>query len=174
MRDASLFLIGTLVFIVSCSDDTVTAGLTGPGTVTPAAATVINDHVINEPFTLEDWFVDCANGGVGEFVDFRGTITGVLHITISDNRFTGVFTGALRLRGEGESTGDTYLFRDAGVSIQSNSLVNGQLMHTAAFTTTNIAPGPGNNVIFRVTVHTTRTANGEITADVVNVSAECR
>ena len=83
-------------------------------------------------------------------------------------------TGNLRLSGEGLSMGDHYLLRNVFASTENQNLFNGRLSHTAADTTASIAPGPGNNTSFHLQIHFTRNANGEVTVDVVNFSAECR
>ncbi len=71
MRFRALFPICALVLMVSCSDDTVT---TDPGALTGAAATVTNEHVVNEAFEFEELFIPCANGGAGELVNFTGVL----------------------------------------------------------------------------------------------------
>jgi hypothetical protein len=175
MRYSSLFLIGTLVFIVSCSDDTVATGPTGPGTLARAAATVTNQVVVNEPFGLQGEFIPCADGGAGEFVDFTGFFSGTVHFTINGNRLAGHFNGLARLRGEGESTGDKYEFINAIQDAFSGSLVNGQFSETIAGNAAIIGQGAGNNLLLGpLTIHLTVNANGEVTAEVERFSFECR
>jgi hypothetical protein len=115
-------------------------------------------------------FVPCAAGGAGEFVSLSGTLHELIHVTIDAN-------GAFHLkfldqpqgvRGIGQTSGAVY--RGTG-GTQS-------LSNTNPFTFVNnfrvIGPGPNNNFLVHEIFHITVNANGELTTNPVNFSAECR
>jgi hypothetical protein len=177
MRYASLFLIGTLVFIVSCSDDTVTASPTGPEALTAAAASVTNVVTVNEdPWGGPvDYFVPCANGGAGEVVRFSELHSGTFHVTISANRVTMHGNGSHRLRGAGLSTGDQYQNTYTAQWNFSGSLINGQfseLVINVHDVTTG--PGPGNNFLVHATYRVIVNANGDVTVERDDFRIECK
>jgi hypothetical protein len=122
-------------------------------------------------------FVPCANNGAGEPVLISGTLHILQHQTISD-------AGHLQVKfhfqpqgasGVGLTTGDTY--RATGVTQQT---VTADLTDGAPqeFTFINnfriVGQGPDNNLLVHQTIHITVNANGELTAEVVNTSVECR
>lgn len=161
--------------LLACGD--TARGPTGPdpsaGPLFSASTSITNDQV---PFA-QIAFVPCANNGAGEPVLISGTLHVLIHQTISD-------AGHLQFKvhfqpqgasGVGLTTGDTY--RATGVTQQTQTvdLTDGAPQE---FTFINnfriIGKGPDNNLLVHQTVHFTVNANGEVTAEVVNTSVECR
>jgi hypothetical protein len=121
-------------------------------------------------FTL---FIPCAAGGAGEDVHITGTLHDMYHFTLDD---TGgyhlvLLTQPMGVTGVGMTTGDVY--RGTGGNIEQfdgnieelNTLVNNFRI---------IGPGPDNNFTVHETYHFTINANGEVTAEVANLSADCK
>lgn len=75
--------------------------------------------------------------------------------------------------GVGLVSGDTY--HATGVT-QEEFNINGPLPITDTFINNFriIGQGPDNNLLVHTTIHITINANGELTADVVNATVECR
>ncbi len=118
--------------------------------------------------------VPCANGGAGELVVLGGTIHLVFHTTVNNDRVQViVHANPQGVTGTGQVTGDIY--RGVGatqiVDISRSGLPR---VFTVANTFNIIGPGPGNNLLIHDTLHMTVNANGEPTANVTNVSLECR
>ena len=172
MRPISQLMIAILFSTASCSDD---AASTGPLAPALASTAVTRDIVINQPFEIPGWFIPCVNGGAGELVDFTGTLSGVAHVTVNDNRFVGRVSVITRLEGVGESTGQHYHFRDMIASGQSEALLTEQVSYTAAFATVITTAGPLNNLLVRGTRHLTLGPNGEFRANFDNFTfSECK
>jgi hypothetical protein len=161
--------------LLACGD--AARGPTGPGPLTgpllSASTAITNDQVSFAQVA----FVPCANNGAGEPVLISGTLHVLIHETISDAgqaqfKFHFQPQGA---SGVGLTTGDTY--RATGVTQQTTTvdLTDGAPLE---FTFINnfriIGRGRDNNLLVHLTVHITVNANGELTAEVVNTSAECR
>jgi hypothetical protein len=169
MRYGSLFLIGTLVFIVSCSDDTVPTGPTAPKAPMVAAASVTTE-VFNEPFGYVPSLWPCT----GEVVEFNGVVSGVRHTTINGNRIIDNVTRVLRLQGEGLSTGNTYRLVNPLAVTFSGSLINGQFSASFVGQFLITSQGPGNNLVSPVVGHVTVNANGDVTIELEKFGDECR
>ena len=173
MPSASPLLIGALVFIVSCSDDTLNSDPTGPGTMTLDAAAVTNDVTVNEPF---DFLVDnpCAADGAGEVIEFTGFAHTLFHFTINGSRVSMTALVQFHISGVGLSTGDQYQSTQAIHFAESGSLVNGQFLTTFVGNAEVTGPGPGNNMYFPATLHVTVNANGEVTAEISKGDFVCK
>ena len=136
-----------------------------------ATTTTTNEFV---PFA-QLAFVPCANGGAGELVLIEGTLHIQSHTTINKNRVSlKIHFQPQGATGTGLTTGDTY--HATGVTQEHDSLpITGG---AANFTFINnfrvIGPGPDNNLLVKQTVHVTVNANGEVTSEVDNTSAECQ
>jgi hypothetical protein len=173
MRYGSLFLIGTLVFIVSCSDNTVTTGPTGPEVPMAAAANVTTEVIVNQPFDLLD-LNPCANDGAGELIEYAGFAHIVSTVVINGNRVVLSALNQFHLSGVGVTTGDKYQVTQAVQFGTRGSLVNGQLVEKFVGHATVTGPGPGNNMYFPTTIHITVNANGEVTAEVLLGDFVCK
>jgi hypothetical protein len=161
--------------LLACGD--AGRGPTGPGPLTApllqASTLIINDQI---PFA-QPVFVPCANNGAGEVVLISGTLHVLIHQTISDAGH-----GQLKLHfqpqgasGVGLTTGDTYRATGVTQQMETVDLTDGA---PATFTFINnfriIGPRRDNNLLVHQNVHFTVNANGELTAEVINTSVECR
>jgi hypothetical protein len=122
-------------------------------------------------------FVPCANGGAGEFVQLSGELHVLFHVSISDS-------GQLTIKehfqpqgatGVGLTTGDTYQATGVTQGITTVDTVDGFPFETTFVNNFRIiGHGLDNNLLVHTTFHVTVNANGEVTAEVVNTSVECR
>lgn len=120
-------------------------------------------------------FIPCANGGAGESVTISGDLHILITTTINDNtlHLTQHFQPQ-GLTGVGSVTGDKY--QGTGVTRQDVN-VNGIVFPFNTTFVNNfriIGQGQGNNFLVHQTVHTTVNANGDVTADILNTSMECK
>jgi hypothetical protein len=171
MRYAPLFLIGTLVFTASCSDETGTTGPTTAGTMTAAAATVTNEVLVNESFGFSG-YSPCAVGA--EFVEFTGFFSGTVHYTINGNMVAGHINGVARLTGEAQSTGTKYEYINAIANPFTESLVNGQASFSFVGKTAIIAQGQDEDWFVSPVFHATINAKGEVTVEVERYEEVCK
>jgi hypothetical protein len=121
-------------------------------------------------FTL---FIPCALDGAGEDVHITGTLHDMYHFTMDD---TGgyhlvLLTQPMGVKGVGLTSGDVY--QGTGGNIEQ---FEGNIEELSTFVNNFriIGPGPGNNFTVHETYHFTINANGEVTAEVANLSADCK
>jgi hypothetical protein len=132
------------------------------------SAVVTNDRV---PFSLVA-FVPCANGGAGELVLVEGTLHVLVTETVNDNHVSfKIHFQPQGATGIGLTTGDTY--HATGVTQEHVSIGPG-LNDTFVNNFRIIGEGPDNNLLVHQLIHLTINANGEVTADIVSSSVECR
>ena len=143
---------------------------------TSARAQAITNTVnVEEPIDLPV-FVPCANGGAGDIVILSGTIHIQAHVTVDARNGLHEHTvvNFNDVSGVGLLTGRTY----RGVGVQhfefSDNGPTLQLEGTSENSFQAIGQGPGNNLIFHVLLHQTVNSNGDFTAEVVNVTADCK
>jgi hypothetical protein len=121
-------------------------------------------------------FVPCAAGGAGELVDLSGRLHIMINFTINGNNVSGVAHFQPQgISGIGETTGDKY--QGTGVTKDSSfklSFQNGQASQTFVNNFRIIGQGPGNNLLIHEVAHITFNANGTVTVDHDNFSAQCR
>ena len=119
-------------------------------------------------------FVPCANGGAGELVLIEGTLHVLTHVTINGNEanIKEQFQpqGAT---GVGLTSGDTYQAVGGTKFHDTIPLTGGAQTFTLVNNFRLIGPGPGNNFQVHQNVHVTVNANGEVTTEIDNSSAEC-
>ena len=154
------------VFAVGCDQSAATALLEPPG----IRAAILFIGELERPF---DFFIPCANGGVGEVVEgtekFGFLVTETTdgaggthhHLTFEDRGTSGV----------GQITGDVY--RRVGATVETINFDRIPFEETALFIFDFRAPGRGNDFKIHELVHVTVTANG-VTADVDNLTVECK
>ena len=131
------------------------------------------DHFIVD-FTLEE-FVECANNGAGEVVEFSGQLHILVVSNVNNQRISGfAHFQPMGLQGRGQSTG--YLYNATGVSMErfNGSFVNGQSTSTFINNYRLVGQRPGNNVLIHQTIHVTFNSNGEATASVDQTSVDCK
>jgi hypothetical protein len=120
-------------------------------------------------------FIPCANGGVGEQVQLSGDLHILISTTITDTtlHLTQHFQPQ-GVTGVGLVTGDKY--QATGVT-RTDMNTNGTPFPFNTTLVNNfriIGQGRGNNFLVHATVHTTVSANGDVTAEVNNTSTECK
>jgi hypothetical protein len=121
------------------------------------------------------FYVDCANDGLGEFVNLEGTVNQVYHVTYSEGGTVNIVsrTNTQGLRGTGETTGDKY----QGLLIQQYHLNIGQNGLPYVYTSSDryrfTGQGPGNNFTLELRQHVTINANGDVTATVDDYEVTC-
>jgi hypothetical protein len=116
--------------------------------------------------------IPCANGGLGELVDFSGTLHDIFHVTINGSTFVLRFHDQPQgVKGVGETTGTVW--NATGVTQQISR--SGTVGSTASFVNNFklIGPGPDNNVLIHENLQVTINANGTTTALHDHISASC-
>lgn len=141
----------------------VTAAQAGNTTVTNTST----------PISFSD-FVSCANGGVGEIVDFSGDLHTLSRVTINGNRVNTDFHQNYQgLKGTGETTGDTYIGNAALHGTFNGSLTNGQMTETFTEHIHYNGQGSAPNLTVTEVGHFTVNANGEVTVFFDKFSVDC-
>jgi len=111
-------------------------------------------------------FVDCADGGAGEFVHLTGNIHSLVHMTQNP-------TGGLVIEfisqpqgvtGIGMTTGDKYQGTGISRDIEHISGFTPGYVYTDVTNFRIIGSGPGNNFMYQEVFHYTFNAQGELTA----------
>lgn len=117
-------------------------------------------------------YFSCANGGQGEEIAMRGTLSEVYHYTYDGNGgFHGTSHETLKIDGTGLTTNFSYRGRgtwnetftlQAGVtgSLTSTLMING--------------PGPGNDFRVHVLKHVTITPDGDLTVSLDTFRGGCK
>lgn len=117
--------------------------------------------------------VPCAAGGAGEVVNLSGEVHAVFSVTVDANGglHVGTHFNNLGVSGSGLTTGDKYqasggdhFVSNSGGGANEFTFVNNFLM---------TAPGSGNNLRVHELVHVTVDANGELTAEIDNITVDC-
>lgn len=138
------------------------------------------DHIEDKvPLGAFAAFIPCANGGAGELaVAFNPDLHVVLHFVANEGgriHSSGHFQPIGNWDGIGQVTGDVY--QPTGVT-RSNINLDGSdgapLENTFVNNFRWIGPGPGNNLLVHATIHITVNANGDVTAEVVNTTVDCK
>lgn len=120
-------------------------------------------------------YVDCAAGGVGEWIQVSGPLHILYHLTINGNDFHVKEHYQLQgISGVGFTTGDKYQGTGETQETYGGSFVNGQYSDTYVNNFRMIGQGPGNNFTVHETYHITINANGTLTAYVDNFKFECK
>ena len=120
-------------------------------------------------------FVPCAAGGLGEVVDLNGRLHTLITFTINGSEVSGLMHFQPQgLGGTGETTGTRYRATGVTKSSFSGSLQNGEFNTTFVNNFRIIGQGPGNNFLVHETAHITINADGKLTANHDNLSAECK
>lgn len=143
------------------------------------AGTAIADVVVNQkiPYNGRIW-VDCANGGRGEFVRLSGDMHQLILDTSDANggRHVATQSQPMGITGYGEITGDKY--QGAGVTRHQYNFQSPPDFYPLEFTDVNnfllIGPGQGNNLLVHETYHMTINANAEVTVELLTIRLECK
>lgn len=164
-----------MLAIVSCTKTSVVAEVVNSEDAS-AASSVVTYYKDNEKVPVDiTVFIECANGGKGEYV----TLTGMLHVTdkmtVNKNHVqVKSHVQPQGIRGYGEITGDKYQGTGVSSFVYNGSFKNGQLSYTEINNFRIIGQGKGNNYLVHSLMHFTINANGTSTAYVDKVSVECK
>jgi len=110
----------------------------------------------------------------GELVVFNGTVSGNV-TSFMDSSGQIHFTAHQLVTGRGQGAlGNRYSFSDTFNTSVMFDPDNAPFVITQSIVDHVIAQGNAPNFVLHTTVHTTINANGEVTANTVNSSAECR
>ena len=166
-----VILIGGLAGCSSAPTDSSSLESSAPGSAPAARALAFT---VSQNLQIDfQAFVDCANGGAGELVDFSGTLHDLFHVTINGSQTVLKFHDQPQgIFGVGEITGDKYkatgvtqeVTRIGVVGLTDNFINNFKL----------IGQGPGNNLLIHENIHVTINANGTLTAVHDHFTAECK
>jgi hypothetical protein len=168
---ASVIVLFVILFS-SCSKDISLNNATRT-TTEKAAASQFTENV-SVPIDLFA-FIPCANGGVGENVQFSGNLHSLVHVTINDNRFTTKTQNQPEgLKGIGAITGDTYNATGVTQDTQNGSFINGSFTYTFINNFKLIGPGTDNNYLVHENFTVTVNANGTVVVTMDNFSVECK
>ncbi|HET7743165.1 MAG TPA: hypothetical protein VFK76_00325 [Gaiellaceae bacterium] len=100
----------------------------------------------------------------GESVLVSGNVKLLVTSTVNDNTVSGMLHSEFKATGVGLDSGLPYQEEvTANFSFQS-SLQNGEATATSVGRITVVAPGPGNNLVSPLFVHSTFDANGNLTS----------
>ena len=141
---------------------------------TPAYAADTTTRILRAPLDLSV-VLPCANGGLGEVVDFDGTISEVYHVTVDG---TGGFHVHIvetqsNVHGIGATTGDRYVSTRVNLFVYNQGSGGLPITSTQQLVFKIVGPGPGNDASLRITNHTTLNADGTVTVAFDTFTAEC-
>lgn len=147
-------------------------GLFMAGSAAPVQAgpSVFDNTIV--PVSIE-MFNQCA-GEFGEYIDFTGSMH-VLFFEIFSESGNAVYKSQVNMQGVtgvGEETGIVYQAVGMGQGISTVKDVND--VYTSVNNQRFIGRGRGSNFQLHISYHITTNANGEVTADPLNYSIECR
>lgn len=140
-----------------------------------ATVSVIEDKVLLPAFVA---FIPCADGGAGELAVATNAELHVVLRTVVDAAgglmVSGHFQPLRNWDAIGQVTGDVY--QPTGVTRSDFSTRADGLPFESTFVNNFrwIGPGPGNNLLVHATIHLTVNANGDVTADVINATVDCK
>lgn len=140
--------------------------------LTPAQAAVQTNNTTVINLTV---FIPCAAGGAGEVVDLSGPLHSLILFTVNGNLLSGISHFQPQgISGVGETTGQAY--HATGVTDESFeiSLQNGQADVKFLNNFRIIGQGAGNNFLIHETMHVSFNADGSVTVNHDNFSAECK
>ncbi|MEU9828029.1 hypothetical protein [Micromonospora chersina] len=141
---------------------------------TPAYAAETTTRILRVPMDLSV-VLPCANGGLGEVVNFDGTYSEVYHVTVDE---TGGFHVHIvetqsSVHGVGAETGDRYVSTRVNLFVYNQGSGGLPITSTQQLVFGIVGPGPGNDASLRITNHTTLNADGTVTVAFDTFTAEC-
>lgn len=142
------------------------------GLAAPARAEVQENMKIPIELVLE---IPCANGGAGEIVTLTGNLHVVTSFVINGNVVRGRFHDQPQgISGVGSITGDQYHATGVTSGEFKSSLKDGEAVMSFENNFRIIGQGPGNNFLVHQNQHLTINANGDVTAVVDVLGADCK
>jgi hypothetical protein len=164
----------SIVTLAACGDSSQPLAPVSARTAPTARAAAYVETTVFETPTNVARFVKCANGGLGEVVDYSGTVLRMVHVTENENGFHVTFhANPQQVSGVGRITGDTYQARGTYTSSFNVGQEGGtQTIHDVLKL---VGQGPNNNLTVTFEdYHITINANGEVTVlSDENFSAVC-
>ena len=139
------------------------------------SAVVTTSNWVLEPFSALI-SVGCANGGAGEYVLIEGRMHGLSHMTINE-RGGKLLTVHLQYQGAtgtGQTTGHIYRASNSTMETYTRDFDKLPLEVTSVGSFRLIGHGRENNFLLHHITHITINANGDLTANIESLSAECR
>ncbi|HEY7635493.1 MAG TPA: hypothetical protein VH763_08120 [Gemmatimonadales bacterium] len=117
-------------------------------------------------------FLECANGGAGELVDFSGTLNDMIQVTLKGNQtFVTFHDEPEGIFGVGMTTGDEY--RATEVTRETTRVGIVGLTDSFVNHFTILGRVPGNNLLIGEDVHVTINGNRKLTAVHDHFMATC-
>lgn len=158
----------------------ISAFLISGALATASLADVLPSSATTDPETstmvplADQVFIPCAVGGIGEVVDFTGTLHMVSVVTIDENGgfHLQIHTQPVNVLGVGMLTGDTYIM--SGSTVNTINAGSGIPIETTFVSNLNlIGPGPDNNLRVQVRFQLTITPDFQQTARFLEMTADC-
>jgi hypothetical protein len=172
---SALFVLAAFILnFTACKKETMVTPASELQAITSVQsnAAVTSNERIDYNFLF---FIPCANGGVGEDVEFSGSLHNLTTFTISGNHVSGTFHSQPQgMSGVGVITGDKYQATGLSQYQFKGSFVNGQYEETYVANVNLIGRGSGNNYLFHETFHITINANGEVTTWFDKFTVDCK
>lgn len=139
-----------------------------------ASAPAAQAEVVSNEKVSYSWsgFVDCANGGAGEFVTGRIDVHNLVTANFTDNLYSRTFQFQPHGSLVGTITGDTYQLTGLTRRTYEENLQSGTSALTYVNTYQLIGPGPGNNLRVREIAHIT-TVGDEVVVHHDDWTVEC-
>ncbi len=120
-------------------------------------------------------FAPCANGGAGETIALSGELHTLITYTVNGNVKNVTRHDQVQgITGVGLNSGDKYQATGVTRNKFSDKIIGGHYEETYINNFRIIGPGPGNNYLVHQNVHVTINQNGEVTANVEDVSVDCK
>jgi hypothetical protein len=136
-----------------------------------AAAFQFTDNV-SVPYDFIS-LIPCANGGVGEEVQFSGSLHILFHVTQNDNAFTSKSHFQPEgIKGIGSISGDSYNATGVTQIIENGRFINGS--YTSTWVNNYKLIGPGTAYLVHENYTVTINANGTVVIERDNLSIECK
>lgn len=142
----------------------------GTQTAAHAQATTVTS---NASFPFTDTAVSCD----GETVDISGKMHVLAHVTTDAHagRHVTLQINTEGVKGVGQSSGGEYVSSATNnENINDSNTAGGQSEYTVTTKFLLVGKGKLPDLLTKVTMHVTINANGEATAEVTNVVADCR
>ena len=169
-------LLGIAVGLMACAESTAPVPplrvLDQPPALSAAADAATH---ITQPFN-GSILISCANGGQGETVALSGEVEIVSHSTTDANGgvHLSMHVRPSSVTGVGATSGLTYRGTGGGLVSQFDAADGFPAVYTMINNFRIIGQGPGNNLVMHMTIHVTRNANGDQTAQVDLSSQGCK
>jgi hypothetical protein len=149
----------------------VVLGALASVTAAQAGNTTISNVTVPVNFGV---FVPCANGGVGENVDFSGSIHAIFRTTVNGNRVS-VFQqqNLAGVTGTGETTGTTFQSTGSISEVDSGDFTNGPAVFRFQNAAHFVSQGSESNWLIHEIGNFVVNADGTVTVNFDNFNIDC-